>query len=233
MTSRACIIAWASLTIAVAASDAIASTASAFTLPDISIALGATYPIHVEGSLPKSLTTLAGASGTVVSGEGVSLLALINGLSALGPFSVTFLKIVKGATSCNSEGDAAGVVLVKGEFHIVLGPGGTKKSLYVLFLVSTFVVHCGALEIEIRGSTMGTFAPPGESETEEITAGGGKLEGSLGKPKVSEYFNDGGTIVKAKLEAEAGAGFIEASQNAEGEVAVTTLEGKMFTLTGR
>ncbi len=233
MTGRACIIAWASLTIAVAASGAIAATASAFTLPDISIALGGTYPIHVEGSLPGARTELDGAGGTLIIGSGVSLLALTTELSGLGTFSATFLNYEKGTTKCNSEGDAGGVVLVSGGFHIVLGPGGTKKSLFILFLVATFVVHCGALEIEISGNVMGTFNLPGESEAEEISVPGGTLEGTKGKQRFREYTNDGGTIVKAQLESEAGAGESEVDQTIEGELRATTLEGKMFTLTGR
>ncbi len=233
MTSRACIIAWTSLTIAVAASGAIASTASAFTLPDISIALGGTYAIHVEGSLPGASTELGSAGGAVIRGTGVSLLALTTELSGLGTFSATFLNYVSGTTKCNSEGDAEGVVLVSGGFHIVLGPGGTKKSLFILFLVATFVVHCGAPEIEISGSVMGTFNLPGESEAEEISVPGGTLEGSKGKQRFREYFNDGGTIVRAKLESDAGAGGTESDQTIGGELRATTLEGKMFTVTGR
>ncbi len=233
MTSRACIIAWASLTIAVAASGAIASTASAFTLPDISIALGGTYPIHVEGSLPIAKMEASSAAGAVIRGQGVSLLALTTELSGLGTFSATFLNIEQSGTKCNSEGDAAGVILAGGGFHIVLGPSGTKKLLFVLFLLATLTVRCGALEIEIRGSLMSTYNLPGELETEEITVPGGTLEGTKGKPKFSEYTNAGGTLVKAKLEIEAGAGFVEAGGNIEGELRATTLETKMFTVAGR
>ncbi len=218
---------------ALCALGVMAASASAFTLPDISIALGGTYPIHSEGSLPGAKTELGAANGVVLKGVGVSLLTLTNELSALGPFSSTFLNVEKAGTICNSEGDAAGVVLVSGGFHIVLGPGGTKKSLFILFLVATFVVHCGALEVEIRGDVLGTYNLAGESEAEEYTTVLGTLEGTKGKQKFTEYFNDGGTIVKAKLESEAGAGFTESDQNVEGDLVSTTLEGKMYTVTGR
>ncbi len=218
---------------ALCALGVMAASASAFTLPDISIALGGTYPIHSEGSLPEAKTELGTAGGSVLTGKGVSLLTLTNELSALGPFSSTFLNVVKGTQKCNSEGDAEGVVLVSGGFHIVLGPGGTKKSLFILFLVATFIVHCAAAEVEVSGDVLGTYNLAGETETEEYTTVLGELEGTKGKQKITEYFNDGGTIVKAKLLSEAGAGETESDQNVEGDLISTTLEGKMYTVTGR
>ncbi len=233
MTSRVGIIAWTALTIALATSGLIASTSSAFTLPDISIALGGTYPIHAEGSLPTARTELGTAGGSVLAGKGASLLTLGNELSSLGPFSGTFLNVEKGAVKCNSEGDAAGVVLVSGSAHAVLGPGGTKKFGFSLFLVATFIVHCGAVEVEVSGDVLGAANSPGETETEELTTTLGTLEGTKGKQKFTEYFNDGGTIVKAKLLSEAGAGETESDLNVEGALLMTTLEGKMATVTGR
>ena len=215
---------------------AMAVSASAFTLPDISIALGGTYPLHFDGSptITKPATTLSTAGGSVLTGTGVSLLLLTTELSALGTFSSTFLEVTHGTTEkCHSVGDATGVVLVGGEFHIVLGPGGTKKLLYILFLVTTLEIICAALNIEVRGDTLGTFAVPGEVETEDYETATGRLEGEKGKPKFSEYFNDGGTIVKTKLESEFGSGFLASDENVEGEFILTTLNSQMYTVTGR
>jgi hypothetical protein len=216
---------------------AMAASASAFTLPDISIALGGTYPLHAEGSLPTTAATeLSTNAGSRLTGEGVSLLLLTIELSNLGTFSSTFLKVKRTATEpCHSVGDEQGVVLVAGEFHIVLGPGGTKKLLYILFLVTRFIILCeSGLELEVQGSTLGTFALNGEVETEEYEVSRGKLEGKKGIQALSEYFNDGGTIVKAVLLSEiGGAGFVPSAQNVAGELILTTLNGKMFTVTGR
>ena len=210
------------------------ATSAFAALPDISIALGGTYPLHSEGSLPSAATELGTAGGSVLTGTGVSLLLLTKELSALGTFSSTFLKVKRSATEeCHSVGDGAGVVLVAGEFHIVLGPGGTKKLLYILFLVSNLEIICAALSIEVRGSVLGTFALNGEVETEQYETARGKLEGEKGKQKFSEYFNTGGTIVKAKLESEAGAGFTASDQNVVGEFILTTLNSQMYEVTGR
>jgi hypothetical protein len=216
--------------------SAMATSASAFTLPDLSIALGGTYPLHQEGSLPTAATETSTSSGSVLTGTGVSLLLLTIELSNLGTFSSTFLKVKRTATEpCHSVGDEQGVVLVAGEFHIVLGPGGTKKLLLILFLVTRFIILCeGGLESEIEGSVLGTFALNGEVETEEYETARGKLEGKKGIQALAEYFNDGGTIVKPRLLIEVGgAGFVSFAQNVEGEIIQTTLNGKMYTVTGR
>ena len=213
---------------------AVAVSASAFTLPDVSIALGGTYPLHGEGSLPTAQTSLSTAGGSVLTGTGVSLLVLTNELSALGTFSATFTGVKRSATEeCHSVGDAAGVVLVAGEAHAVLGPGGTKKLGYSLFLLTGLEVICAALNIEVRGSALASAALNGEVETEEYETARGRLEGEKGKQKFSEYFNDGGTIVKTKLESEAGAGFTASALNVAGEYILTTLNSKMYTVTGR
>jgi hypothetical protein len=214
---------------------AMAASASAFTLPDISIALGGTYPLHAEGSLPTTAATeLSNAGGSVLTGEGVSLLLLTIELSNLGTFSSTFLKVRRAKEPCHSVGDEQGVVLVAGEFHIVLGPGGTKKLLYILFLVTRFLIICeSGLEVDVLGTELGTFALNGEVETEQYETARGKLTAKKGVPALSEYFNDGGTIVKTKLESESGGGFVKSAQNVEGELILTTLNGKMFTVTGR
>jgi hypothetical protein len=214
---------------------AMAASASAFTLPDVSIALGGTYPLHSEGLLPTAPWEIGGAGGSVLTGTGVSLLLLTTALSALGTFSSTLVKAKRSATEeCHSVGDAQGVVLVGGEFHIVLGPGGTKQLLYILFLVQDIEIICeGGLENEVRGSVLGTFALNGEVETEEYETARGRLEGERGKQNFAEYFNDGGTIVKAKLEVESGGGFTASDENVAGEFILTTLNGQMFTVTGR
>ena len=219
---------------ALLALGAMATSASAFTLPDISIGLGGTYPLHSEGSLPTAAWVSTNTGGGTLTGTGVSLLLLTTELSGLGTFSETYLGVKRGSENCHSVGDAQGVMLVSGEFHIVLGPGGTKKLLYILFLVTEFELLCeGGISLEVRGSMLGTFALNGEVETEQYETARGRLEGEKGKPRFSEYFNDGGTIVKAKLEIESGSGFLAFDLNVEGEIILTTLNGKMYEVTGR
>jgi hypothetical protein len=211
-----------------------AASATAFTLPDISIALGGTYPLHSEGSLPTAATELSTSGGSVLTAVGVSLLVLSIELSALGTFSSTFLKVKRKTEGCHSVGDEQGVVLVSGEVHAVLGPGGTKKLGFSLFLLTRFLIICeDGLEIEVLGSVLGTAALNGEVETEEYEVARGKLTAKIGVPALSEYFNDGGTIVKAGLESESGGGFVKSAENVEGELILTTLNGKMYTVTGR
>lgn len=216
---------------------AIASTASAATaLPDVHVTLSTAYPLHYQGSKPNALTALSSASGVTLEGKGVTLLTLIKELTSLGEFTSTFTNVVfpNSTKKCNSIGDVKGVVLVKGTSHYVLGPGGTKKMLFILFLVPEFEIECeGGFAVLIRGSVMGTVNLPGEVETEEVTNVGGKLEGEKGKPKFTEYFNDTGGIEKAKLEGNAGAGFVASAQNVSEELTLEPLESKMSVFLNR
>lgn len=208
--------------------------ASAFAvLPDISIALGGVYPLHFVDSLPTAGMSLGSGSGVVFSGTGVSLLTLASELSALGSFFEQFLSVGQGAKKCNTPGDAKGVVLISGPFHIVLGPGGLPIFTNILFLFDTFTTFCEGLEVEVRGSVLGTYVLASGAEADEYTTALGMLEGENGKQKFTEYKNDAGTIVKAKLESESGAGFVESDENITQPILLTALEGKMFTVTSR
>jgi hypothetical protein len=215
--------------LAVMASSAFATV----TLPDISVTLtGGSYPLHAQGSLATAATALSNASGTVLSGTGVTFLALTTELSALGTFSADFIKISQGSINCNTSGDAAGVILVNGEFHLVptnLSP----LNVGALLLISEFEVECpGGINIIIRGNLLAGVTNIG-SEGTELTNLGGVLLGEKGKQQLSEYYNDGGTKVKTKLEAEAGAGFVAAGQQIEKELTLQVLGSKMLVITGR
>jgi hypothetical protein len=203
------------------------------TLPDISVTLtGGTYPIHAQGSLTAAATSLGSSTGVVLSGTGVTLLLLTTELSALGTFNTDFTNVVQGTIKCNTPGDAAGVVLVGGEFHLVptnLSP----LNIGILFLVSELEIECpSGVNVVVRGNVLGSVNNIG-SEGTELTNFGGVLLGEKGKQQLSEYYNDGGTKVKAKLEAEAGTGFAAADEQVEKELTLQVLGSQMLVITGR
>jgi hypothetical protein len=203
-------------------------------LPDLSVTLlGGAYPLHSQGSLAKAATTLSGTTGNMVSGEGVTILFLSTELSALGTFTADFTKIaLPEGKPCSSVGDAAGVILLSGEFHLVpidLSP----LTLGVLYLLSEFELTCeGGVIVLFRGNLLSTLNGIG-SEATELAGFGGTLVAEKGKSEISEYYNDGGTKVKAKLEAEAGIGFVAAAQNIVGELGVSVLGSQMAVITNR
>jgi hypothetical protein len=218
--------------LAVMASNALA----AVNLPDISVTLtGGIYPVHAVGTLPKALTFLGDASGVVLQGTGVTLLLLTKELSALGTFTTDFTNVEEPKTGakCSSTGDASGVVLVSGEFHLVPLEVSAALPLGVLFLVTTLEIKCKeSIEVVVRGNTLSTLENIG-TENQELTGFAGTLEGELGKPKHSEYFNDGGTKILTKLEIEAGAGEVAGDEDVVGQVGLSVLGSQMVVITNR
>jgi hypothetical protein len=167
-----------------------------------------------------------------MTGQGVTFLALTTELSALGTFSASFTNIDQGSIKCNSTGDASGVILADGEFRLVptsLSP----LNVGALLLLSEIEAECpGGDDILIQGNLLTGVTNIG-SEGTELTNLGGVLLGEKGKQQLSEYYNDGGTKVKTKLEAEAGAGFVAASEQIEKELTLQVLGSKMLVITGR
>jgi hypothetical protein len=77
---------------------------------------------------------------------------------------------------------------------------------------------------------------PGSIGTEgtELISTLGQLKGNgKGKPSLTTYYNDGGTAVKAKLEAELGAGFQEGAMEVEAEITLLARKTNMFVITAR
>jgi hypothetical protein len=211
-----------------------ATSAMAVSLPDMSVTLtGGAYPINAEGKQANAATSLGTSSGVTLSGTGVTLALATAELSALGTFTSTFTKVKNTeGVECNTTGDATGVVLVKGEFHLVpisLSP----LTIGTLFLVSESEITCpGGVSVVVRGNLISSLNGIG-SEATELTGFGGELKGEKGKQNLSEYYNDGGTKIKAKLESEAGAGFVASDENVSEEVKLTVAGSKMLVITGR
>jgi hypothetical protein len=208
---------------------ATAASSSALTLPDVSIALGGSYPLHLEVT---NLTVKSKLSNPVEALEGVGLLILFltEQLTSLGTFEVLFTKVQTAAkVSCASEGDTNGEVLTKGTFHIVPVGGGKVDTLY---LVANFKVNCGSKSIKVQGSVLQSISSlTGTEGTEYSSLSGAKITGNgAGKPTLTTYLTDSEAVATAKLESNFGSGFKESAEEVEEPVTATALEGKMFTI---
>jgi hypothetical protein len=199
----------------------VATATSASALPDISLTL-----IDLE-------LTFNDNAGNLYTSIGYLLLLLTQQLTALGTFEELFLDVEdEQGEKCNSVGDPLGEVLTKGTFHIVytiLSP----LRLGILFLYAPFTIICGAAETDIRGSELVPISGAGTEGTELVSILIIFLANGKGKPSLTTYYNDGGTAVKAKLEAEAGAGFMEAAEEDDVEITLLALKTNMFVITGR
>jgi hypothetical protein len=202
-------------------------------LPDISVTLGGAYPIQIFGENTRVTTSLESVGDTLGQGRGETVLILITELSALGTFTAALTHIEAGEhVTCNSPGDESGVVLVSGELHAVqisLSP----LEQGVLLLVTELEVECpGSIIALVRGNMLASATGIG-SEGTELTSFGGVLKGEKGKQEISEYYNDGGTKIKARLESETGSGFTASDENDSEEISNTVLGSQMIVMTGR
>jgi hypothetical protein len=207
--------------------------ATASALPDISLTLpGSTFPLHLNfADNGKTVTELQSASGAVLTGAGLSLLLLIGELTALGTFRADFLNNKRGTTACHSIGDAAGVILMEGSFHVVY-TSLSPLTLGILYLPKFLELECGTLLIELKGSMISSFNGIG-TEGSELTTASGQLAGTKGKANIKTYYNDAGTSLTAKLESNDGAGFVESNEIVEGEPVLTALGNNMWRVTSR
>jgi hypothetical protein len=207
------------------------ATSAFATLPDLSIALGGAYPVHLQfNDVEKTGTRLNTTAGNKLSGKGLLVLLLSTALSALGTFEALFLKVKNGTTACEQEGEKnKEEVLTSGEFHLVY-PTLSPLTLGIAFLLHLILIKCGAVKIHIEGCVVGKITHP-EKASEDVELATGLLEGDKkGKNTITEYENEAGEKVKGILLANFGTGFLQAEEAVEEPVHLETLEKKMFTI---
>jgi hypothetical protein len=185
-------------------------------LPSILYLPGETGESELKGESKTAATELGSVSGSKLTGEGYLIQLFITAdMQQLGNAEVLFTKVLLAGKLCKTEGDSEGLVLINNaEWHLVLSPTG---SLRILVLVPEFVITCGTVKIKVRGSALSSAEPFGKEvlTTEEFS--GTQLcifkEGkNTGKAELTEYLNDEGATVKAKLESNFGLGFEESCE---------------------
>jgi hypothetical protein len=203
---------------------------SAFaTLPDISIALGGAYPIHLNFADNKETPTkLETTGGSKLEGKGLLVLLLVTELSALGTFEALFLNVKEGAKECNSVGDKKEEVLTKGTFHIVY-PTLSPLTIGIAFLVEEVTIECAKVKVKVKGCALSSITHP-KNSSEDVELITGALEGKNGKNTLTKYDNDEGNSVECKLEANFGTGFLQAAEIVGEPIHIVSLESKMFTI---
>jgi hypothetical protein len=211
------------------------TTASA--LPDLSLTLtGSSFPLHLDVTLLSVETNLSDAAGSRLEGVGFLLLLFVSSLTNLGTFEALFTNVKETGTTteCRSSGDPLGEVLSKGTYHLVY-TSFSPLTLGTLGIIEPQTITCGTIEIDMRGSGLAASSPSsvGTEGTELISTLGLEKGNGKGKPNLSTYYNDGGTAVKAKFEAEFGAGFVETAGEVEAEVTLLVLKSNMFVVTNR
>jgi hypothetical protein len=198
-----------------AVSIAVVATASADELPQFSVETG------FEGKFGASTVNLTGAAISTPKGEFTGTATS----KRLGGLTIQYLENVLGGKECHSEGDAAGVVLVKGEWHVVPTPGSATAPLVAILVPKANRVHITCLFLNIlillEGCLLGKIAPAGKDTTAytlKIAAPGKKQE-------LLKFLNDEGKEVLCNLNAQVGTGAEteEISQEIN-EISLTTLK---------
>jgi hypothetical protein len=220
-----------------------ATTASAFTLPDIATALtGETYPIIGEGSVKvaegsESEDYFETETSKIPDRE-TRVKLEVSELGSGGVGEVELLGIHesgKPTETCNTEGDAAGVVLVKGEFHLVV-TSLSPLEIGTLLTFKKFTVNCkGGLKVKVEGPLIGRVKVP-------LGGGAGDVASVLlafhcsgpGIQELSSYYNDEeklvtGELLKANFGAGAENGCKELTREVGGNITSSSL-AKMFTI---
>jgi len=173
-------------------SAVVATSAMALELPDLHILEGEAYPVTGEGVIKAAkVVTLESTIGAKFEAEEVKVLFKLEALSALGPIDFHFTGVKLGTAACNSQGDAAGVILVRGEYHVVGVLVNNVLTPFLLILFTEFTLECGKLAIKIK--------PPIISKLEKLTSGTDTTKvgtqpkcTKAGEQEFKTYFNDAG-----------------------------------------
>jgi hypothetical protein len=101
--------------LAVAALGVMTAASASAILPDIHLLpTEASKAITAEGTIANaSVAFLESELGTKLEGDELKVLLGLTPLTALGLYDLHFAKVKLGKESCSSEGDAAGVLLVR------------------------------------------------------------------------------------------------------------------------
>lgn len=184
---------------------------------------GDSLPVTAEGHTAKGTgaVVLESEVGSTLSGEEAKVALELK--TNLGPASADLVNVVepKSKESCHTEGDAAGVVLVKGEYRVVF-TSFEPLEIGLLFLFSEVTVICGKLKIKITAPILGHINP-GTKGAEVTSFGLGVHCKGKGKQALTSYFNtEGKAIEKQLLSVNFGLGKENGCQEVKEELTIST-----------
>jgi hypothetical protein len=193
MTRRVAALA-ACLIAALAATAALAAISSAsMTLPTFS---GSATPATGDSTTTK-LTVEGGASIPCTSSS--ESLTFNSGSRNLGPATLHFEGCEQLEGECHSLGDAGKMILLTGEWHLVLDLN-PKDEHFLLLLLPSFGVHLECPNsptklLLVTGSVLGLITLKAGSTTQYSVI----VKATATAQEYTEYENDGGTVVNAQL----------------------------------
>jgi hypothetical protein len=125
--------------------------------------------------------------------------------------TTTFHECSWSGSKCETSGSAEGTVSLASEVLLV---SLTSKTAGVWLLVKEATITCGVLKVKVKGNVLGSIGPLEKlASSFEVTL---KLGKELGTQEDTEFLNDAGEKVKAKLEVNFGIGFEKGALEAAG-----------------
>jgi hypothetical protein len=171
---------------------------------------GPPVELNYEKASNTVLFAVQSAVGTLL-GKGVKLKTHFSGNSGTFLAEIDNVEETSGKVSCNTTGDAAGVVLLSGEVSLaapIEGAAGTDA----LYSLTEAAITCNTAKIKFKGSVLGPIEP----NNTEVGSGSNILEtvmacsSKAGTPEERTYLNAKEENTTVKLEANFGTGFKEA-----------------------
>jgi len=114
------------------------------------------FPYHLTGKAPA--TRILTVGGTAITATGIDALALILS-STLLDARLTFLGFGSALGSCNTPGDAAGVVLLNLLAHLGLTHPGDLPGV-LLLVPNGFSFECAGFVFDLQGALIGLITKP-------------------------------------------------------------------------
>ena len=171
-----------------------------------------------------TLAVLPGGITKEIMAKEVETSGTLEAGAKLGSFHIDFKKSTAGGglLTCTGLGEASGVVLMLGTWHLVYDKLGTGGELGVAFLFLAEATHleCGSKLFVMTGQVLCLLSPV-ETLTTSFTV---KCEGSKGDPKETVYWNEKGEEVKLGE-----SGLLDAENEGTGEMTSLNTEAKLET----
>jgi len=201
------------------------TSALALELPDVHILAGETYPVTGEGAVKgEDLFVLETELGEKILAREIKIKIELAELTSLGLATVDLTEAVEkvlGGPKCNTVGDAAGTVLINGEYHII-DLSTSPLTIAFLLLFPELTLECGKVKVKVRGPLIAaiTKVTSGTDVTQFGIAA--KCAAGKGKQELKEYLNDEGAKTKGAATANFGLGFETACVSTGVEVVINT-----------
>lgn len=202
--------------LALAVMGMMTATANAESVLPVVLLLPGTTEVEAKASSATAKTKFTGIQNT--TGEGYRFTVHGSDMAELGAGETELNKVSLGAKKCNTEGDATGTILEKGEAHFAFGLSG--EVLVIITLTTPVHVECEGVLVTLTGgfaskvtSTLGSELTTFEGET-------GACTGSV--PAFHEYDNMAGGMTNVELKSETGGVKAKSCKEIEGKVVFTT-----------